>query len=179
LQALDYVPNSRLSQLKECIEKKTQKDGSVLRIEDICDGHSDDYKEFYFNKDPDIVGIILKFYENDIEDHKTHINFKNACALDLEAAFKYWKIDYEHHLYVCCLREFCEKKENESYRAKHELETIAAYNLRENFGKRFYPNVREKIWHIMEVPRSSVWAKIYIAFSSVVICFSSLSIVLS
>jgi hypothetical protein len=179
LQALDFVPNSRLSQLKDFIEMRFQKDGSLLQIENICDGHSEDYKEFYFNKDSELVGIILKFYEHDNEDQKVHINMKNLCTLELESAFKFWKIDYEKYLDVCCLRDFNEKKENELHTVKFETETINSHNFREEFGSKFFPEIREKIWYIMEVPKSSIWAKIYIYFSSAIILCSNLDIILS
>jgi hypothetical protein len=64
--ALGLIQNSRLSQLKEFIElKHSQLKTSDLKIEEICDGYTDNFEEFYFNKDPNLVLVILKFYEND------------------------------------------------------------------------------------------------------------------
>jgi hypothetical protein len=196
LEALGYVPNSRLACIKDYIENRPQSDGTFLKIRDICDGHNDDLNEFYFNKDPDMVQLILRFYEN---RNKAHISSKKRCSLELDAAFAYWKIDYDKHLDDCCLRKFIEDKGIEIEAIQIEREIIQKYNFREDFGKRLFPEAREKLYNIMEVmhltfneqnlkkarktnlfkvPKSSALAKCFIFFSSFMILLSIIDIFL-
>jgi hypothetical protein len=177
LEALAYVPNSRLSDLKELLHKNLEHEESKQILDQICDAYSDDMTEFYFNKDPNIVTLILKFYEQDMEDQKTHVNLQNVCLLELDAAFSFWRIDYAKYLDACCLRKFEEDKESEIEMIETEKKIITEFNLREDFGVKFYPHIREKIWYIMEVPNSSFWSRIYILFSACMTLFSSLDII--
>jgi hypothetical protein len=97
-----------------------------------------------------------------------------VCPLELKNEFVYWKIDYESHLDVCCLRDFENIIEMYLDQLPIEDEVIEHINFREDFGTRFFPKIREKIYYMMEVPRSSIRAKFYLIFSS---CMISLSVI--
>jgi hypothetical protein len=151
LEALSYVPNSRLAQIKDFIENRLRSDGTFLKIQDICDGHYDELNEFYFNKDPDMVQLILRFYENEPPNNRTHMSGKRFCSLELDAAFTYWKIDYEIYLDECCLIKFEEDKEREIEAIQIERNIITKYTFKKKFGTRFFPHIREKVHNFMEV----------------------------
>ncbi len=124
-----------------------------------------------------MVSIILKFYEKESSNNgdfkKTHLNMRYMiCSIELEAEFNYWKIDFESHLDLCCLRDFEHLKEKTLDHLRTEREVIENLNFKENFGSKFFPLTREHIYYLMEVPRSSHLAKCYLAFSSFIILLS-------
>jgi hypothetical protein len=180
LDALDFVPASRLSLLKEFVDKSKNNDASVseININEICDAYSNDLNEFYFNKDPEMVRTILKFYENDVDDRKTHIFATSLCALELKAAFEYWRIDYKQYLDVCCLRVFESAVESKVEMIETEERIIKEYTFRENFGTRFFPKIRQTIWYVMEKPKSSIWSLIYALFSAFMTILSIIEVIL-
>jgi hypothetical protein len=93
LNTLDRVPNSRLSRLKQLIENegKPIEDLSndaatgteLISLDQICDGYNTELTEFYFNKSPRVIDLILEFYQNPMDSKKAHIHSENFCAHNL------------------------------------------------------------------------------------------------
>lgn len=100
LSQLDKLPNSRLAKLKISIEAN-------LNTEDYCDYYNLQSNEYFYNKDPQILNLILNFYSSKIDECllKTHccLNNTSLCVLQLEEEFKYWNIDYDELVEPCCL----------------------------------------------------------------------------
>jgi hypothetical protein len=164
--SLARVPNSRLGQISEIIEKPKKHNADLDKLNGLCDRYSEDFNEIYFNKDSTVLSSILKFYENDpSQEKKIHLSLLNACAVELAADFEYWKIEYHDYLDLCCLRKFRSSLNLMQSEKKSQQKIIDEINFKENFGKYFFPKVREAIWLIMEKPSSSIWAKVNFYFS--------------
>ena len=57
-------------------------------IANLCDRYSDDLNEFYFNRDPYILNMILNYYQT----QKLHLNY-NQCMLFIKSELIYWGIE--------------------------------------------------------------------------------------
>jgi hypothetical protein len=161
IASLSRVPNSRLAEIGEIMQKQQKEQKDLVKMKELCDWYSEDFKEIYFDKDASFLSAILKFYESGVKGvRKTHLVSLNCCAFDLEADFEYWKIDYQDYLDSCCLRKFSSNLSSLRKDKETEKRVIEDLNFKENFGKRLFPKIRETIWMIMEKPDSSIWAKV-------------------
>jgi hypothetical protein len=164
MASLNCVPNSRLALVGDIISKPNKNELDLARLDELCDRYSDDFKEIFFNKDPHILSLIMKFYENDFISlgRKKHLSNFNFCAFELEADFEYWGIDHLEYLDSCCLRKFISNLSSLKADKKTEKKIIRELNFKEDFGKKFFPEVRRAIWMIMENQSNSTWAKVRI-----------------
>jgi hypothetical protein len=184
VRTLDNVPNGRLNTIKHVIEANAKnppnsKTVDLELLDDVCDDYSKDLKEFYFNRNPVVFENILKFYQQPVLEKKTHINIQDACPLELEEEFHYWRIDWEEYLDECCsvkLDDLRDHLHDEMLATKKMVESVTK---RVNFGDKFMPKTREMVWYIMEVPKSSILARVYMLFSTLIRALSILNTVLS
>lgn len=158
LECLDLVPASRLAKLKQAIQSQ-----DVNELSRLCDSFSPDLTEFYFNLDPDIFSLILKFYESNSRVH-LDVN-KNGCVRELERQLNKFGINYEFYLDVCCLKKLDRERDKLEEELENERKILKDYLRRENFGYCF-PKTRETIWNIMENPRTSKCAMVIIQTQS-------------
>jgi hypothetical protein len=182
VRTLDNVPNGRLNTIKHVIEANSgrkEKNIDLEKLADVCDDYTPDLKEFYFNKNPVVFENILKFYQQPVLEKKTHINIQDVCPLELEEEFHYWNIDWEEYLDECCSVKLDDLRDNLHDEMKATKRMIDMVTRRVDFGAKFIPATREKIWYIMEVPKSSILARVYMWFSSLVRVLSILNNVLS
>jgi hypothetical protein len=168
LDLMDKVKHSRLAKLKKFILMSRVNPSSAndyFMRENICDGFNLQLTEFFFNKDPQMLGVILNFYEPRVNKH-THINFVNFCPYSLEDELAFWNIrNYECLLESCCLLRLEKAKEELDVELRKERSVIDELNYKESFADCCFPRFRECLWNVMEKPKSSPCAAIYTAFS--------------
>ncbi len=81
---------------------------SKLEIELLCDEFDSDSTEFFFDRDPIILQMVLNYLING----ELHIN-TNACEIFIDKELKYWMID-SMQLNYCCKADFEDKHKNKS-----------------------------------------------------------------
>jgi hypothetical protein len=167
LKQMDSIPNSRLAKIKEFLELLSQNRTSAMdyfRLNQLCDDYNEITHEFLFNKDPEILNIVISFYSINLKAENIHLSLEKFCANSLdEELTNYWLIaDYETRLAPCCLIGLHHEMEHKRYR-KQEHDSILKefYNV-DDFGNYCLPKLREKIWDIVENPKSSLCAKVKI-----------------
>jgi hypothetical protein len=182
VRTLDNVPNGRLNIIKHVIdanEHSTYKTVDLEKLEDVCEHFTDDLNEFYFNKNPVVFQNILKFYQQPVLEKKTHINLQDVCPLEQEEEFKYWNIDWEEYLDVCCSVKLDDMRYKLHAEIRETNQIIESLTSEVSYRSKLYPNIRRKIWNVMENPKSSVLAYSFLLFSTLLRVLSILNVVLS
>lgn len=163
LHSLDKYPNTRLGKLKKLIIKQNSIDIGLL-----CDKFNHELTEFYFNRDPFVLNMILNYYQTE----KLHVSH-TECVLFLQEEFEYWQID-EYAFHSCCQVVYHDKLEDSEEITKMEKITFKNFNHRDDFGPYCFPKLREKLWNLFDNPESSIFAKILFYFSISCIVISTL-----
>jgi hypothetical protein len=203
VRTLDNVPNGRINIIKHVIESNANinpKTVDLDKLDEVCDDYSPDLKVFYFNRNPVIFENILKFYQQPVLEKKTHINLQDICPLEQEEEFKYWNIDWEEHLHECCAVKLDEMRDklHDEIRLVHKI--VESVTKKVDFGTKYYPHIRQKVWYIMEKPKvilaidlfynsktkikelffkSSILARVYMTFTTLVRLLAILNTILS
>ena len=160
LYIFEKLPDSRLGKLKDILEdlsKDVSMDPNDLL--DVCDAYDLETYEFYFNRDPYILNLILNYYIND----KLHVN-DSICVCLLTDELKYWQID-EYLISSCCQNKFFEKTDqiNDDIFIENKEKNKLIQN--EEKHDSYLPALKEKIWNLLENPTSSKFARVTFFFS--------------
>ena len=164
LDSLESYPNSRLGKLRNQIKNSNLNEISVL-----CDKFSSDLKEFFFNRDPFILNMILNYYQT----KKLHMN-QNECIILIKDELDYWEIN-DSDFDSCCQVLYMDKIIQCEELKLLENKIIKQINdsLSLSYGK-FLPNIRRTIWGMFEKPNNSVYSRILFYFSISIILISTL-----
>jgi hypothetical protein len=182
LKQMDAFPGSRLAKLKSLIEESKLSKLTPERIahfKEFCDDYDPILNELYFNKDPSLVAFVLNFYETrKSKNDRTHVDLGSICILELDDEMRdYWQInDFKNFLEPCCLVLLERDVEKLQEKINKRNAIIEEYYYRENFGKYYFPELREKIWNLVEYPSTSIYAKIYTAVSLFITCLAAFDI---
>ena len=157
LHVLEKLPKSRLGKLKTAIDeiKGSNHENDVDLIK-ICDDFDLKKNEYYFNKDPYVLNLILNLYSND------RLHILNDCTIFYGEEFAYWEID-EKMIESCCQFKYLDKKEeiNEEIRIEKMEKNEVLNEQLENFNeKKLSDLIRKKIWNLLEKPSSSYFARV-------------------
>ena len=179
---VDKIPNGRLAMLKLFLEmhKLDQKKAAeFMDTAKLCDSFDENEREFFFNKNPSILRILLNFYELKKPYEKVHLNFSNLCAMQLDNELKmYWLVkNYQDYIEIGCLLNLEYSLRHIEERLDEKQEILKEHYYREDFGSYCFPEFRRKLWNIVEHPRSSLLAIIYAVVSYLVIILSVFDIV--
>ena len=146
-------PESRLSRL---IKAKTE--GEILELCDEYCVDSSGIKTYTFYRNPDHFNTILDVYRA----NEVHC-INHCCTMTTKEELDYWGSD-ELAMELCCSSKYSEKnkihkrhKKRDKDRKTHELNVIT---LDDQFGNSFIQQIRKKIWHVIENPRSSTAAQV-------------------
>ena len=157
LSVFEKLPKSRLGKLKIEIERVKKENRSEDVLMKLCDDYDFEKNEYYFNKDPYVLNVILNYYEND----RLHI-CENICAQFYGEELLYWEID-ENSIESCChFKHFNQKDEIFSeikIEKKEKNELINDQRQSFNEKKRSHL-IKKKIWNLMEKPSSSYFARV-------------------
>ena len=161
---LDLIPESRLARLKQCVEmsKKSKEIAhDMFKQEKLGDSCNENFNEFFYNRDPQAINVVLNFYNEKVNEKKIHLNCKLLCPHAIEEELRYWKIaNYKSYLEPCCLIDLENKRDDFEDEKANEKAILDKLNFREDFGKYFFPAYREIAWDVIEKPKSSVYAKV-------------------
>ena len=159
--SLGNHPNTRLGKLRIAIQKRNLNEITLL-----CDRFNYDLNEFFFDRDPFVLNMVLNFFRT----NKLHMN-QYDCADFLKDELDYWEIDdYDFHL--CCRVPYHVKCENIEDLREVEKEIMKKYIDEDVNQKSIFTEQRNKIWNFFEDPESSLYAKILFYFSISVIILS-------
>lgn len=129
------------------------KDYERMHMHDIL-GYCDDFDpislEFFFNRDPEVLKLIL----NHAVTGEFHLN-TNLCEVYLERELVYWKFDIEQ-INHCCSTSFDEEYENKREHMENDHKIIDRLESEDHREK----NTREKIWSILNNPLDSALAMV-------------------
>ena len=166
LDSLKKHRNTRLAKLRNEIINKNYDE-----IEKLCDSFSKNLKEFYFDRDPYVLNMVLNYNLN----KRLHISHKE-CVYFIRDELEYWQID-EFVLENCCKIIYFDKLEEIEGLIESEEMLKKKLNHKEDFGTSFYPEIREKLWNLFDNPKSSIYAKVYYFLIKLII--QNLKIILS
>ena len=147
----ERLPNSRLGRLNNLLETFEFLPSKINEslLNEICDDFDMNKLEFYFDRDPYVLNLILNYYSNG----KLHIGM-NCCALLICDELRYWQID-EKLINNCCEWKFADKIDEINKLINRESFILKSYFYKENFDNFSCPKLRENIWYLFERPSSS------------------------
>lgn len=167
LNDFDKLPNSRLGKLKVFVDNyklDLDANGNINNIHEnnkllsllneICDDYDFNLNEFYFNRDPYVLNLILNYLSND----RLHID-KSICPYLLRDELNYWHVD-EYLVDSCCLNKYFNKRDEVANQILNEEKILYEFNHKDDFGNLFMPRLREKIWNIVENSRTCLAGKV-------------------
>lgn len=129
------------------------KDYERMHMHDIL-GYCDDFDptslEFFFNRDPDILKLVLNHAVTGEFHWKT-----NLCEVYLERELVYWKFDMDQ-INHCCSTSFDQKCENKKELMENDHQIIDRLESEDNREK----TTRQKIWSILNNPLDSALAMV-------------------
>ena len=131
LDSLGNHPNTRLGKLRMAVKKQNS-----IEISLLCDRFNSDLNEFYFDRDPFVLNMILNFYVT----KKLHMN-QTDCVSFLKDELDYWQID-EYDFHSCCQVVYHDKMYNFKDLLKTEQWALKLFNRNDNFGNYFFPDLR-------------------------------------
>jgi len=145
LDTFEKLPESRLGKIKSLIENP-KLNGVNETLDDLCEKYDLKANIFYFNGDPNILNMILNY----LSTSKLHIDERvTLCGqLDLDE-FKYWQVD-EDLIDSCCRHKFFSIIDDINDKIEDEKDIIKKYIASNNFGTRFFPKARAKVWQVIE-----------------------------
>lgn len=156
LQSLNKYSNSRLGKLFNLLTNGVPNEKNILNI---CDDFNLDKNEFYFNKDPFILNMILNLYSNNHQ--KMHLSFDYTCPKYLLNELAYWGT--EELVESCCLISLENKNDQVDCEIDKEVKIKNDIEIKYDFG-RFLPELREKLFNYMENPLDSNIGKVFYRF---------------
>ena len=148
-EKLSQFPTStRIGKLNHFYKSKQKVD--LLR--DVCDSYDLKLREFYFDRDPNVLNSILNFYETG----RLHFH-QNFCSIYLSEELKYWKID-DNHINMCC--KFKLKEMQSETDVFYREETFDKHKYEKEYKKILFGPARLKLLNIIENPKTSWGARV-------------------
>jgi hypothetical protein len=152
LDSFNEFQNTRLGILSNQIKNKNYDE-----ISKLCDRYNDDLNEFYFNRDPYVLNMILNYYQT----KRLHLN-NDQCVLFIKSELEYWHIE-TNLLQACCLSYYRKKHYNLNELIQLENKVIKSFQTKIDYGF-YFPKLREKIWNLFDNPNSSIYATLIFYF---------------
>jgi len=156
LSHLDKLPKSRLGRLKQLIEKIKKRGVEDESLMELCDDFDLSKNEYYFNKDPYVLNMVLNFYESG----RLHVH-DNLCVIFYGNELLYWGIE-EIRIESCCEFKYYDKKEeiNQTIEIENTKKNEMIHDRREYSDNQRLEYIKKKIRHLMERPSSSYFARV-------------------
>lgn len=150
-----FPPDSRLGKLKDFRHM------SEPELGQICDEYDLENMEFYFERDPEILRMILNFYITG----QFHL-VSNLCEIFVENEFNYWQVQWKD------MRVCCRSYQQIGYEAK--LREIASEKVILKVAReqtKSDQGYKQKLWTLVSNPNSSKTAMV-INFSNRLLFFA-------
>lgn len=140
---LHKFPNdSRLGELKEYYKMRS------VELLCVCDQYDLSKPEFFFNRDPDVLKVMLKY----VSTGQLHMN-ASLCEVDLEDELKYWRFNVIR-LAKCCSLSFETNREKKLRDVRLEGEIIQSLT----FDGSKATGLMDRLWGVFESPKNSKYA---------------------
>ncbi|KAG5261801.1 hypothetical protein AALO_G00288550 [Alosa alosa] len=143
---------------------------------DLCDDYIVQNNEFFFDRDPDIFHNIFNFYRTGVLWIKDEL-----CPRNFLEEINYWGVRIKN-THRCCRISFEERQDelNDQLKIQRELEAeVETEEHEELFEEMAFGETRRMIWNMMEMPFSSVTAKLMAVASSFFVLVSLVAMTLS
>ncbi|KAL4005060.1 hypothetical protein ACER0C_004773 [Sarotherodon galilaeus] len=147
---------------------------------DLCDDYVVQRNEFFFDRDPTIFHNIFNFYRTGVLWIKDEL-----CPRNFLEEINYWGVRIKNSQ-RCCRISFEERQDelNEQLKIQKQLitEMGALVETEENevlFNGMAFGQTRRKIWNLMEMPFSSITAKLVAVASSMFVLVSLVAMTLN
>jgi potassium channel subfamily V protein 2 len=152
LSILIKYPKTRLGRLSTLLLSNQKP--SQQELNQLCDDYKLNENEFYFNKDPYILNMVLNYFSGYDMGYKIHL-YENVCFKYLNEQLSYWGIDYESTVDKCCKISLSTRKEFLIQELEKEEAIIRDLEFRYDFGNRLFSRLREKLFNYIEKPMES------------------------
>ena len=165
LSILIKYPKTRLGRLGHLLlsnQKPTQQD-----LNQLCDDFNLNENEFYFNRDPFILNMVLNHCSGHDMGYKIHVN-ENVCFKYLNEQLSYWGIDYETAVDKCCKINISTRREYLIQELESEEAIIRNIEFRYDFGNRLFSRLREKLFDLIEKPMDSTAGIVIFLFKNII-----------
>ena len=144
MNRLNQFPDtSRLGRLKDFHQLEPE------QLLDICDNYSLIRKEFYFDRDPEILANTLNYSRA----MKLHFG-QQYCSVYLRNELKYWGFDDEH-LDFCCQYKLAKIDKDMKPFTKNYEEFDDQTSLAVAYKDKWLGQLRMNLWNLTEKPGSS------------------------
>lgn len=143
---------------------------------DLCDDYIFQNNEFFFDRDPDMFNNIFNFYRTGVLWIKDEL-----CPRNFLEEINYWGVRIKN-THRCCRISFEERQDELNEQLKVQRELQAEVEMEENedlFKEMAFGSARHAIWNLMEMPFSSVTAKLMAVASSFFVLVSLVAMTLS
>ncbi|KAM9323042.1 potassium voltage-gated channel subfamily V member 2-like [Pholidichthys leucotaenia] len=143
---------------------------------DLCDDYVVQSNEFFFDRDPKVFHNIFNFYRTGVLWIKDEL-----CPRNFLEEINYWGVRIKN-TQRCCRISFEERQDELNEQLKIQSQLLAEVAMEENevffHGMAFGPT-RRKIWNMMEMPFSSIPAKMTAIASSMFVLMSLVAMTLN
>lgn len=153
---LAKLPESRLGKIRFASSKN--------EILNYCDQIDIENNEIYFDTSNRSFDSIIDYYYSE----ELHLDMNNRCILTFNNELKYWGIE-TCDFSPCCSFKFHQLKEEALIHVSKmeiiettRMKSIVSEIEKESFSNCYCPDIRKKIWDIMEYPKTSIMAKVTI-----------------
>ncbi|XP_056273955.1 potassium voltage-gated channel subfamily V member 2-like [Pseudoliparis swirei] len=143
---------------------------------DLCDDYTMTNNEYFFDRDPDVFHSIFNFYRTGVLWIKDDL-----CPRNFLEEINYWGVRIKNS-HRCCRISFEEKHDDLNEQLKIQRELEAELEIEENeelFHDMCFGQTRRAIWNLMEMPFSSVKAKLMAVASSLFVLVSLVAMTLN
>ncbi|CAL8345912.1 unnamed protein product [Merluccius merluccius] len=142
----------------------------------LCDDYNVKNNEFFFDRDPMFFHYIFHFYCSNVL-----WVMESLCPINFEEEIKFWGLKMRDSP-RCCRILFEEKVDDikDQLKVNQELiDEIKPHQDDEGYKKMFLGSVRRPLWDLMENPYSSLSAKAFAVFSSLLVLISIVAMTLN
>uniref|UniRef100_A0A8C0JAF3 Potassium voltage-gated channel subfamily V member 1 n=1 Tax=Chelonoidis abingdonii TaxID=106734 RepID=A0A8C0JAF3_CHEAB len=157
-QTLSCYPDTRLGKLAVVVSAARDVASSLL---ELCDDANLVENEYFFDRSSQAFRYILNYYQTG----RLHV-MEQLCALSFLQEIQYWGLD--------------ERKElSEALDIKKDAEELDAQDEEEDFSGSLCPSVRQRLWEMLEKPRSSVAARTFgtLSMAFVVVSIANMALI--
>lgn len=163
-QTLSCYPDTRLGKLAVVVSAARDVASGLL---ELCDDANLVENEYFFDRSSQAFHYILNYYQTG----RLHV-MEQLCALSFLQEIQYWGLD-ELSIDSCCRDRYFRRKElSEALDIKKDAEELDAQDEEEDFSGSLCPNVRQKLWEVLEKPGSSAAARTFGTLSMVFVVVS-------
>ena len=148
---LAYPKSTRLGKLSNFREMNTDE------IYELCDDFNAESREFYFDRNPSVLGMVLDYYVTG----ELHNSNTVMCQVYVEKELKYWIVN-SADMKRCCKVEYEKNYESRDEEINLEQKTLKeiTMNGEDSFDNLWQAELRQKLWTLLEYPNSSNGARV-------------------